>query len=197
MSKPTWSNTCGCSATSAFFVLGCVGTIKELMNHVNFIEDVMASTINSGPTSAKAAKRRLHPWATPWPITPRPRSGAMASQAASGIWHESRREIWRPAGCRVGIQGLGDRLSKSAPQTGVLGNASQAVAQTVKDGGKYIEGAGLSGMTEDLAQLIRRNPIPAVLIGILLGLVRVPQTEGLNDVRRQQRSHEWRQPRFR
>ena len=24
-SKPTWSNACGCSATSAFFVLGCGG----------------------------------------------------------------------------------------------------------------------------------------------------------------------------
>ncbi len=85
--------------------------------------------------------------------------GAMASQAAD--------ELTSSAG--VGIQGLGDRLGKIAPQTGVLGSASQAVAQTVTDGGKYIEDAKLSGITENIAQLIRRHPIPAVLIGIGLG----------------------------
>ena len=85
--------------------------------------------------------------------------GAMASQAAD--------ELTARAG--VGIQGLGDRLGKTVPQTGVLGSASQAVAQSVKEGGKYIEDAKLSGITENLAQLIRRHPIPAVLIGIGLG----------------------------
>jgi hypothetical protein len=85
--------------------------------------------------------------------------GAMASQAAD--------ELTASAG--VGIQGLGDRLGKIAPQTGVLGGASQAVAQGVKKGGKYIEGAKLSGITGNLAQLIRRHPIPAVLIGIGMG----------------------------
>ena len=30
MSKPTWSNTCGCSATSAFFVLGRAGRVQSL-----------------------------------------------------------------------------------------------------------------------------------------------------------------------
>ncbi len=51
----------------------------------------------------------------------------------------------------------------------MLGNASQAVAQSVKDGGKYIEDAKLSGIAENVAQLIRRYPIPAVLIGIGFG----------------------------
>lgn len=92
--------------------------------------------------------------------------GAMASQAACDVGRKAD-DLTVSAG--IGIQGLGDRLSKSAPQTGVLGSASQAVARTVKDGGEYLEGAKLSGMTEDVAQLIRRNPIPSVLIGIGLG----------------------------
>jgi hypothetical protein len=53
---------------------------------------------------------------------------------------------------------------KNVPHEGVLGSASQAVARTVKDGGEYLEGVKLSGMTEGVAKLIRRNPIPAVFI---------------------------------
>jgi hypothetical protein len=92
--------------------------------------------------------------------------GATASQAACDVGTKAD-ELTARAG--AGIQELGDRLGKIAPQTGALGTASQAVAQTVKDGGKYIERAKLSGITENMAQLIRRHPIPAVLIGIGLG----------------------------
>jgi hypothetical protein len=92
--------------------------------------------------------------------------GALANQAACDVGKKAD-NLTASAG--VGIQELGDRLSRQVPQTGVIGHASQAVARTVKDGGEYIEGAKLSGMTEDLAQLIRKNPIPAVLIAIGLG----------------------------
>lgn len=92
--------------------------------------------------------------------------GSMASQAVCDVGRKAD-DLTANAGLR--IQGLGDRISKNAPHTGVLGNASQAVAKTVKDGGEYLEGAKFSGLTEDVAHLIRRNPIPAVLIAIGLG----------------------------
>ena len=92
--------------------------------------------------------------------------GAMASQAACDVGKKAD-DLTASAG--VGIQEWGNRLSKNAPHAGVLGSASQAVARTVRDGGEYLEGAKLSGLTEDIAQLIRRNPIPAVLIAIGLG----------------------------
>ena len=92
--------------------------------------------------------------------------GAMASQAACDVGRMAD-DLTVSAG--IGIQGLGDRLSKNAPRTGVLGNATQTVAKSVKDGGEYLEGAKLSGMTEDFAQLIRRNPLPAVFIAVGLG----------------------------
>lgn len=93
-------------------------------------------------------------------------AGTMASHAACDV---GKRADDLTASAGVGIQGLGDRLSKNAPRAGVVGSASQAVARTVKDGGEYIEEAKLSGMAEDVAQLIRRNPIPAVFIAIGLG----------------------------
>ncbi len=92
--------------------------------------------------------------------------GSMASQAACDVGKKAD-DLTASAG--VGIQQWGDRLSKNAPHAGVLGSASQAFARTVKDGGEYLEGAKLSGLTEDIAQLIRRNPIPAVLIALGLG----------------------------
>lgn len=92
--------------------------------------------------------------------------GAMTSQAACDVGKKAD-ELTASAGVR--IQGLGDQLSKNAPHEGVLGIASQAVANTVTESGEYLERAKLSGIAESIAQLIRQNPIPAVLIGIGLG----------------------------
>jgi hypothetical protein len=53
----------------------------------------------------------------------------------------------------------------------MLGQASHAVADTLRTSGKYIEEARLSGMADDLTGMIRRNPLPAVLIGIGIGFL--------------------------
>lgn len=92
--------------------------------------------------------------------------GARASQAACDVGKKAN-DLTASTG--VGIQELSDRLLKNAPHTGALGSVSQAVAGAVKEGGEYLEGVKLSGMTEDLAQLVRRNPIPSVVIAIGLG----------------------------
>lgn len=92
--------------------------------------------------------------------------GAMASHAAGDV---GRRADDLTASAGAGIHNLGDRLSQNAPHSGMWGNASQAVAKSVQDGGKYLEGHKLSGMTEDVAHLIRQYPIPAVIVGIGLG----------------------------
>ena len=92
--------------------------------------------------------------------------GAMASRAACDIGKEADHLAASAGTC---IEGLGDRLSKNAPHSGILGNTSQAVAGAVREGGEYLQSAKLSGMTEDVAHLVRRNPIPAVLIAIGLG----------------------------
>ena len=92
--------------------------------------------------------------------------GEMASQAACDVGKRAD-DLTVSAG--IGIQEFGERLSKNAPHAGVLGSASQAVARSVKDGGEYLEGAKFTGLTEDVEMLIRRNPIPSVLIAIGLG----------------------------
>jgi hypothetical protein len=104
-------------------------------------------------------------------------AGEMASHAASAVGEMASHAV-RDVGKRVddltaragvGIQELGNRLSKDTPHAGIIGSASQAVAEAVKDSGEYLEGAKLTGITADIAHVIRRNPIPAVLIAIGFG----------------------------
>jgi len=93
-------------------------------------------------------------------------TGAMASQAACDV---GRRADEMTARAGAGLQDLGDRISRQAPQSGILAGASQSVAQAVRSGGEYVEEAKLSGMAEDLSEVVRRNPLPSVLIAVFVG----------------------------
>jgi len=93
-------------------------------------------------------------------------AGVMASHAVKDVGKKVD-ELTASAG--VGIQGLGDRLNKNAAQAGVLKDASEAVASVVREGGEYLQEAKLSGLTEDVTHVIRRNPIPSVLIALGVG----------------------------
>jgi hypothetical protein len=70
-----------------------------------------------------------------------------------------------------GMQSFAGTLRENLPKEGVLGSASGSVARSLEAGGKYLETEGLSGIAEDMTNLIRRNPIPALLVGIGLGFL--------------------------
>lgn len=93
-------------------------------------------------------------------------AGAVTNQAACEVGRKADDLVARAG---AGIQSVSDRLRQQAPQTGTLGSASQAVARKIHEGGEYIEQAKLSGLAEDTAQLIRRNPLAAVIIAIGVG----------------------------
>jgi hypothetical protein len=48
---------------------------------------------------------------------------------------------------------------------------ASGVASALDSSGRYLEEQGLSGMADDVTNLIRRNPIPAMLIGVGLGFL--------------------------
>lgn len=50
-------------------------------------------------------------------------------------------------------------------------DAMHAVGDTWEAGRRYVSEQGFSGMAEDLTTVIRRNPIPAILIGFGLGFL--------------------------
>jgi hypothetical protein len=43
------------------------------------------------------------------------------------------------------------------------------VAGALDSAGKYLQEEGVSGMAEDVTDMIRRHPIPALLVGIGIG----------------------------
>jgi ElaB/YqjD/DUF883 family membrane-anchored ribosome-binding protein len=69
------------------------------------------------------------------------------------------------------MHSLADTVRQHTPESGMLGTASRNVAETLDQTGRYIEDRNLSGMMDDLTGLVRRNPIPAVLIGLGVGFL--------------------------
>lgn len=90
----------------------------------------------------------------------------MASDAVTAIG-QGADSIAENAG--HGIRGLGDMLEKNAPQEGMIGSASHTVAETLRESGKYVEEAKLSGISDDLTHVIQRNPFASVLVGLGVG----------------------------
>jgi len=94
--------------------------------------------------------------------------GSTVSSTASAVGQKAD-DLTSSAGSS--IKNLGETLRQKGPQEGMLGSATQAVANTVEASGKYLEEAGVSGMIEDLGEVIRRNPFPAVLVGVGIGIL--------------------------
>jgi ElaB/YqjD/DUF883 family membrane-anchored ribosome-binding protein len=71
----------------------------------------------------------------------------------------------------VGIKHLGETIEEKGPREGMLGTATRAVASTLEESGRYLEQEGLSGMMDDVTNVVRRHPLPAVLVGIGIGFL--------------------------
>jgi ElaB/YqjD/DUF883 family membrane-anchored ribosome-binding protein len=92
--------------------------------------------------------------------------GDMAAETACAVGTKAD-DMTAAAG--HGIREFGDAIGKKAPHEGMVGHASQAVADTIKDGGQYIEEHKLSGMAHDVEKVVKNHPIPALLICLGIG----------------------------
>jgi len=68
-----------------------------------------------------------------------------------------------------GLRSMGGSVREHGPEGGMGGDATMAVADTLENTGRYLEEAGLQDMMEDLTTLVRRNPVPALLISVAAG----------------------------
>jgi len=105
--------------------------------------------------------------------------GDRAQEMASSAMHKAK-EVAGKAEERTdkalgsmgtGMQSLAGTIREKAPHEGILGTASSRLAETLDSGGRYLEQQGIGGMADDLTDVIRRNPIPAVLVGIACGFL--------------------------
>jgi phage-related minor tail protein len=69
------------------------------------------------------------------------------------------------------LKSAADKVRSSTPHDGMFGRASDAVAGALDQGGQYLQEKNLTGMADDMTEMIRRNPIPAVLLGVGLGFL--------------------------
>jgi len=95
-------------------------------------------------------------------------AGHKVQDAASAVGHKAE-DATSTLGS--GIQSAANRVRDSLPREGMLGKASEAFADTLDRTGRYIEERNISGMANDVTEVIRRNPIPAVLVAVGLGFL--------------------------
>jgi ElaB/YqjD/DUF883 family membrane-anchored ribosome-binding protein len=69
------------------------------------------------------------------------------------------------------MESAASTVREHAPQSGMFGSAASKVADTLESGGRYLREEGMTGLAEDVTDLIRRNPIPALLLGLGLGFL--------------------------
>jgi ElaB/YqjD/DUF883 family membrane-anchored ribosome-binding protein len=69
------------------------------------------------------------------------------------------------------VKSAGGTLRDRGPHQGMLSTATNTVADSLETTGRYIQEEGIRGMAHDLTDLIRRNPIPAMLVGVGIGFV--------------------------
>ena len=93
-------------------------------------------------------------------------AGSIAKQAVCDASHKAD-DLTAKAG--VGIEHMGQVMSDRLPHAGVVGQASQAVAQSIQHGGQYLEDAKLSGAAASLKEMIRRHPVESTLAGLAVG----------------------------
>jgi len=69
------------------------------------------------------------------------------------------------------MRSVASSIKQHMPDHGMLGSASSAVSKSLESGARYLEEEGVRGMAEDLTNVIRRNPIPALFVGIGIGFL--------------------------
>lgn len=67
------------------------------------------------------------------------------------------------------ISSLAGTIREKISQEGTIGSAAQTVANQLDNAGSYLQDKALGNMTQDVSELIRRYPIPSLLIGVGLG----------------------------
>jgi len=103
------------------------------------------------------------------------------SQTAANVYGDAKakaQELGTAAAEKVGgatrvvgekMSSLAGTIRENVPQEGTIGSAAQTVANQLDNAGSYLQDKGLGNMTQDVSELIRRYPIPSLLIGIGFG----------------------------
>jgi uncharacterized protein YjbJ (UPF0337 family) len=76
-------------------------------------------------------------------------------------------QITTTVGERIGS--LAETIREKAPHEGAVGTAATAVAEKLDVAGSYLQEKDLNHVMGDVSSMIRRYPVPALLIGLGIG----------------------------
>lgn len=93
-------------------------------------------------------------------------AGRSASEVSSSATGKASQPM-SAVGEKIGS--LADTIREKAPHEGTMGTAATAVAEKLGAAGSYLQEKKLEHMMADLSSLIRRYPIPSLLIGLGIG----------------------------
>ena len=102
-----------------------------------------------------------------------------AEQAGAGLMDKARQTI-SAAGDQAdsatsavgsGMSSLAESIRGTMPREGVMGTTTEKVANTLESGGRYLQEEGFAGIIEDVTNVVRRNPLPALCLGVGLGFI--------------------------
>jgi len=94
--------------------------------------------------------------------------GHTAKEAAAYVGDKAERASEAVA---CGIEAVGRSLREHSPDHGILCNAGHTVGAKLEAGGHYLHEHGISGVADDITNIVRRNPIPTLLVGLGIGFL--------------------------
>lgn len=68
-----------------------------------------------------------------------------------------------------GMESVAETIQHRAPEEGPLASAATSTADNVESAANYVRDNDFAKMSQDLAAIVRRYPLPALLVGVGLG----------------------------
>jgi ElaB/YqjD/DUF883 family membrane-anchored ribosome-binding protein len=95
-----------------------------------------------------------------------------AGERAQELGHEARQATdGAIAGVGKGMASLAGSVREHAPAEGMLGSAASTMAGQLEASGKYLQEHGVGEMADDLTQMVRKNPVPSLLVAFGVGFL--------------------------
>jgi uncharacterized protein YjbJ (UPF0337 family) len=88
-------------------------------------------------------------------------------KAAEGMSDAGAAQPMAAVGERIGS--LAETIREKAPNEGRVGTAATAVAEKLDVAGSYLQGKDFDHVLNDVSSMIRRYPVPSLLVGLGVG----------------------------
>jgi hypothetical protein len=131
----------------------------------------MANTAKKVEDAVSGATEKVRDVASSLPGQAREAASSAGQTASDLAATASRKADDAAASLGESVRSMAETVRDRGPQSGMLGTATARVADSLESTGDYLREEGFSGMASDLTELIRRNPIPAMLVGIGIGFL--------------------------